>query len=193
MTNLEAFYDAVKAWAEAQTGLTIIWGKESAPQPAYPYGWLRLITGPNPIGSIDEVRLSTDLGQDPGEEVLQQVVGQRRAVVSLQILNRRDKAAAYDVTEDPASLMAQAQASLRLPTVIAAFDAAEVAVLTVGAIVDLSGLEGDKDFTDRRQMDTVFGLAFEVSERTGYIERALVTSDLGAPSSVELDDEPLGG
>ena len=192
MTDLGAALNAIHAWAELHTGLSIVWADEKAPQKAWAFGRLRIISGPIPIGGVDELRLETDLGE-VNEEVLQTVIGQRRLVVSLQVQNRRDLDAAYNATEDPSSIIAQAQTSLRLPSVIAALDAADVAVLDVGDPVNLTGLETDQDFTARHQLDITFGLALEVSERTGYINRALVTSDTGAPSSVDLDDEPLGG
>ena len=193
MNDLGAAKDAIQAWAAAQTGIDIIWADEDAPQPPWPFGRLRVVSGPIPIGNVDEIRLDTDLGQANGSEVGQTVVGQRRLVVSLQIMNRRDLEDAYDAAADPDSLIAKAQTSLRLPTVMADFYAAELAVLNVGDPVNLSGIESDEKNTARASLDITFGLAFEVAERTGYINEALVTSTTGAPAGVELDDEPLGG
>ena len=193
MNDLGAAKDAIQAWAAAQTSLDVIWADEDAPQPAWPFGRLRVVSGPTPIGNVDEIRLDTDLGQDPGEEVGQTVVGQRRLVVSLQIMARRDLEAAYDAAADPDSLIALAQTSLRLPSVMADFYAADLAVLNVGDPVNLSGIESDEKNTARANLDITFGLAYEVTERIGYINRTLVTSTTGAPVGVELDDEPLGG
>lgn len=51
--------NAIQAWMASGTGLACIWAEQGAPQPAYPFGTLKTISGPGAYG-MDEVTETTD-------------------------------------------------------------------------------------------------------------------------------------
>jgi hypothetical protein len=54
--DMVTFTDAVYAWFNGSTGLTTIWSDQASPIPDYPYGSLKIISGPVPVSSMVEQR-----------------------------------------------------------------------------------------------------------------------------------------
>lgn len=182
---------AVVDWIKLSTGTDVGWGNQDAPIPDYPAGVLNVIavvpTDPRP-----EERRETDLGQDPGEEVLLKHVRQYRMTISVQILTRQKMDSSFDWDAGAFALATEAGKALGLTTQREALRVAGLSFISAGEVTDLSTVEG-AGFTDRAQLDAIFAFADSVDERTGYIATALVSSDFtGADPSLDLENEPMG-
>lgn len=182
---------AIVDWLASSAGVTVGWANQDAPIPDFPAGVLR-VTSVVRIGNRDENRLTTDLGQPLGEEVLIEHVGQYRMTISIQILTRQKRDGTFDWDEGSAAKATAARKALGTLAQRAAFQIAGLGVISSGDVRNLSALETE-GFTDRAQLDLILGFADVLSERTGYIATALVSSDFtGADPVLDLDDEPMG-
>jgi hypothetical protein len=75
--NWRAAKDALIRWANQATGLEVVWGRQNAPQPAYPYLTMRAMPAPTPLGVVDDEQWT--------EDGKLQIVGQREFGLSLQV------------------------------------------------------------------------------------------------------------
>ena len=176
--------DAIQGWFSAATGLTTIWRNQNAPQPPYPYAGLAIIAGPIKLGGKDEQRSSTALGQPPGQDVLVESVGLRTMTVSCRIYTAKEDV--LDPARHARHLMSVAQSSLGRPSVIAAFSDAGLSIIEEGDVQNIDEVIEDA-FLSRANMEVRFGLASNVSERTGFIEKVKASS-----TSLGFDDELFG-
>jgi hypothetical protein len=118
--NIATIKAALFAWANGNSsGATVVWADQAAPRPARPYVTLKL-NGPYHVSGQDEQRLTTT----PGTV---QIVGNRRAVLSVQVMG--------------ASIMQTAQTlnfSLSKPSVLDALRVAGIAVTFEGNLLNLT-------------------------------------------------------
>lgn len=126
---------------------------------------------------------------DLGHEVLQEVAGLRDMTISCQVYVSSPDVT--DPTKHSRALMTAAQASLGLPSELARFQGVGLAIIEEGDVLNIDELIEDA-FVSRANMDVRFGLASNLSERTGFIQATEISSDMGLPASLELDDERIG-
>lgn len=171
---------ALVDWLGTATGCPVLLSDQRAPQPSRPYVTLRL-DGPEVVGT-DELRASTDLDQDPGEEVRLELRGQRTFTASINVYSqqRPSNAHPYDHTKSARHLAESIQASLALPSALASLYAAGLSVVAAGPVQNLTFLQ-DADHVERMQMDVRLATASSVSERTGYIATVDVAQEQEAP------------
>lgn len=180
MIDWSAIEKALVAWLEDATGCPVLVADQRAPQPSPPYVTLR-IDGPEVVGS-DEIRVSSDLAQDPGEEVRLELRGQRTFTASINVYSqqRPTASAPYDHAKSARHLAESIQASLALPSALASLYAAGLSVVAAGPVQNLTFLQ-DADHVERMQMDVRLATASSVSERTGYIATVDVAQEQEAP------------
>ncbi len=129
------------------------------------------------------------VNNDLGHEALQIVAGLREMTVSCQVHVGKEDVA--DPENHSRALMTAAQASLGLPSVLQGLRTAGLSVIDEGPVLTLDELVEDARIS-RAGMDVRFGLASNLEERTGLLETVAISSDLGLPASLELDDEIIG-
>jgi hypothetical protein len=174
--------DAIYQWCSGATGLPFIWEDQDAPQPAYPYGSMRLTSGPRRVAGADEVRVTYDGGQDLGHEIGLEVGGLREITVTVQAhVNQRDSGPDDDAT----NFVTRLQSSLALPSVQELLRDAGLAVVEEGPVLNL-GRVLDDTWVARAAMDVRLGLASNLVERTGYVATVAIEPDV-----TDVDGSPV--
>ncbi len=124
---------------------------------------------------------------DAGHEIVHTICGMRSITVSVQAI-----AADSVPPNDAVSIAEKAYNGLRLPSVLSALDVAGLAVNERLPIRRMPETEGSQR-VDRAGFDVRMSYAENLSERTGYIEKAKVTSNLGAlDPDVQINNETFG-
>ncbi len=171
----QAVEDAIHAWFQGATGVDVIWSNQDLPQPPWPFGTLNIISGPLRIGGEDNVRRSTDLNQDPGEEVQLEHNGPRHFLVSCQVIQGPPDAHNPDC--HARRLATAGQAALSLESINQAFNLVGLAVVEYSDITNLD-VEVGGEWTTRSAFDVTFAYTSSVTERVGYIENAEIEGTL---------------
>lgn len=161
-TIRDGLYDAVNG----ATGWTTIWSDQDAPQPAYPYITMRIISGPLKLSEQDDVRQSFDAGQPLGEEIGRSTGGMREITVSIQAFQRQSSSTPSTSAMDA---LTRLQGALGMATYLTALRTAGLSVVEVGTVQNVS-TEVDDSWSDRAAMDVRGRLAASVTERGGYID-----------------------
>ena len=165
--------DALHTWARDSSGLPdaqVVWADQNVNQPSGAHLVIRFGAFTQ-LGSIDAVRVLTDLDRDAGEEIEHRTQGVRELVVSVQAFS---PATVGDATAR--SLLSRLQSSLALPGVREGLYAAGLACLEQGTVLNLAEV-ANADFQGRASLDVRFGLTDEASEFTGYIASTEVTNE----------------
>lgn len=160
------------AWACDQTGITWAWANQDAPQPAYPFGLMNIISGLNQIGT-DEFRFD-------GDEKLCHY-GVREFTLQIDIMVDKDANGSMLCDDNARGLMANLQASLRLLATKSRFKNANIAVIDDGqSILNLDENVADR-WIGRAQMDLRFQTTTTIEEEVGYFDEFVVNSDISLP------------
>lgn len=138
-------------------------------------------------GEIFTLTLTDNLeyqNNDTGHEVAHEVGGQRELTVSLQVL-ASDKLPTGDARFHLAKLFD----ATRLPSSRATFDAAGFALIERMPMQSLEDT-ANGERRSRAVFDVILRYATSAVERTGYMEKAAVSSDLGL--NTDLNDQLMG-
>lgn len=180
-TTLE---NAIQAFFVAASGLTVIWGNQAGPRPAYPYGTVSIISGPTPVG-IDELRT---VAADPpvaipDEGGVLSAVGNRDITVSFQVFG---PAGSVAPTAHARSYAAAVVAAFELPLYGDALKLAGVAIREIIPI-NLPDRQVADSWQSRAAVDVRFGIVSEVSQPIHVIESVEVNAEPGADDLGTLD------
>ena len=185
-----AFESTLQAWFEGVTGLKVYWmERDRKHERAKAWGLLNVLSD-QALG-VDEVRQSFNGAAPAGEEIEQLVAGHRLITVSCSVKSRSQR------PDNHARLhLSKLRTSLRNPSVLETFRAADIAVVNS---LPLQNLDFDEE--NRRvsfsNMDVVFSTVVnEVVPATTYIETVVVSSDLkvgdtSIAPSLQLDNAEL--
>jgi len=171
--DMEVVENAIHRWFAEATGLETVWRHQSAPQPAYPFGSLKIMTGPNAIPAEFELRTETDVNRPQGYEIEMTVCAPCLLTVSCQAYVEGEDVSKPD--GDARSYLNKARAALFLPSQQSLFKAAELSVTRSNPVNDISALTNER-FVSRAGMDVEFNCAMNLSEFAGYIKKVAVES-----------------
>ena len=160
---------ALVAWVESAAGVSCMIANQNAPQPSHPFAELAIIAARD-YGQADEQE-TNPVGAPSGQEVQINAGKQKRITVSLNMWSSTN-----DASQDARALMDKALAALDLPSYRDTLKASGIAVLNAPEAQSLDELESNS-VVQRAQADCFFGIAANVSERTGYIATMQTTSD----------------
>ena len=154
----DALYDWVFSVIGQTVGENIVWRNQKAQLPPRPVATLKVISGPDRVGSFDDVLYS---GNDATGF---NVGGHRTYSIGVQIFGSQDvrDGTAYQLASD-------LHASLTRPTILQTLCAAGIAIHEKGTVTDISAVEED-GFENRAQMDILIGVASNVEDQPGFIE-----------------------
>jgi hypothetical protein len=183
--NMETFENAVHDWFTTATDLQTIWGQAGKTAPAYPYGVLQIIAGPVPASPQMEIRTSTNLARPAGSENEMLACVPCTFTVSCQTLVGGDDR--WHPHGNARFYINKALGALGLPSYLATFKSAGIAVVRTAAVQDLSSVIEDA-FVSRANMDIVFGMALNAIEYAGYIKKIHGTGTFDG-SSQTIDRE----
>lgn len=192
-------YDALHDWLAEVTGLAVDRGNQDSPQSPYPFCVFKIESGPEMEFGSDEIRYSYTPSADENDplfnkELREDVFGFRKITVNLEVQTKPE-----DDDNDPDKsamhFMSVAQASLGRTVIWQNLQAAGLAVIEEGTIVDLSSVVEDS-WLSRASMDVVFRLTFKVipdqaTDGESYIEKVVVNSDFGVADSIEIKNEEI--
>ena len=172
--DFEVFQNAVHEWFAEATGLETIWRDQGAPQPKYPYGSLKVISGPVTPSSLWEERRDYDEDRAAGQEIRLTTCSPCQLTVSCQAYV--DQPDARHPGFDALQYLSRARAALSLESVRADnFRPKGIGVISVNPPQDLSSLIEDA-IVSRANMDVVFSAALNIEEYTTWIEKVHGTS-----------------
>jgi hypothetical protein len=163
--------DAIFEWFAGATGIDVIWSDQDVPQPPWPYGTLKIISGPDRIGGEDNIRRSTDMTK-AGEEVQLEHNGPRHILVSCQVIQGPPNTHNPDL--HARHLASAAHAALSLGSINQAFIVAGLAVVDIEAITDIDTEVGG-EWTTRSVFDVTFAYTSSINERVGFVENIEIT------------------
>lgn len=174
------FESTLETWFEGVTGLKVYWDeRERKHERVKAWGLLNVISVVQ-LG-VDEVRQSFDAGAPNGEQIEQLIAGNRVITVACSVKSRSQKP-----TNHARFWLSKLQTSLRDPSVLASFQAADIAV---GLTLPLQNLDFDEE--NRRvslaTMDVQFATVVnEAILPTTWIEKVEVSSDIKDPGGVSI-------
>lgn len=182
-TQLE---DALYEFFTRATGLVVQWEDQKAPRPRYPYGTLRKLTGPQPLG-MDEIRVETVTGGLKPAKLI--ACGSREAVISFKVFGA------------PGSVDPQRHASAYAGVIVAALGLPVYRdVLTAGGLavrqimpLTLPDQQVADTFVSRAVVDVRVGLSSNFEQPIDTIEKVHIKAigdGLGSlPPSLIIDQE----
>ena len=191
--DFEAVEDAIQAFFAAASGLEVYWADQLKPRGTYPYGTVKIISGPDRVGQ-DEVRVeaaSPDPGK-PGEGGLLRSVGNREITVSFQVFGPANNIAPAASARAYAASVA---AAFALPLYGDVLAVAGLAVRGVGNPIGLPNVQVADAWFTRANLDVRLGLASNVSQPVHVIElahAAAVGAGLGALDPALVIDKNFG-
>ena len=158
-------------------GGRVIWEDQNLPQPNYPYATLKRASMIR-VGGVPEVRTTTDLGQPLGEEI--EVLATAPEEFTLTVQTYVDLAAgANNSNTDAFKFASKVRASLGLPSIDAALGVAGISVVEDLPVLDTTVVV-NAEWESRATFDVRMRTASQMSESTGYIDKAEIASpDLG--------------
>jgi len=173
-------------WACDQTGIAWAWADQDAPQPTYPFGLIRVVSGPLKLGT-DEIRWD-------GDETLNHF-GVRELTLSFECLVDKDAGGSMADEYNAHSLLLMLQSSLRLQSTKERFQRANVAVREDDQpIQNLDENVADR-WISRALVEFVFYTSTTLQETVGFFEAVEVSSEIsrpdGSPAPVQLENEVL--
>jgi hypothetical protein len=165
--------NALWSWLGESTGIDVVWGDQPAREPAYPYGVLKIISGPEIVGR-DFMHKRYQASAEAGAELKLDLNGWRYFTLSCHV---------YSDSSDPERnaihYMSIAQAALAFPQWVERFADTKLAVRRIEAVNDLSALDGDA-IESHAQMDLFLSTVAHVraANSTTYIESMEAPTDL---------------
>lgn len=185
--------DTLVRWVEGSTGVCVVWGNQSAPQPAYPYVSLLRTASPAALPIHDAEEWTADGAL--------RIVGQREFGLSVQV--HVGPPSNVDPDCDGETIANAMLSALALPKTRADFEAAGLALRERGQPTPLDLVVG-AEWISRYLVELRFGVASVLSPTTdlgtapaldavGYFDKIRVSSDIeplanpGGP--LDLDDE----
>lgn len=165
--NVTALETAIYNWFVNATGLVTIWADQSSPQPAYPYGLLKIISPPKGVSPHWDTRDTTSLARPLGSEVELKRLNTASLTISCQCF-------AFTFTS-ALDYMDKAEGSLSLDSYLSYLGAADIVVNDIGAIVNLTGIIADSS-VGHVNMDLFISVPKSAIEYIGYIKTVEISS-----------------
>lgn len=161
----------------------VFWENQQIPQLAYPYATLKRKSLVR-VGGVPEIRTSTDLGQPLEEEI--EILATSPEVFTLSVTTYVDLAAgSNDSNTDAFKFASKVRASLGLPTVLAALRVAGLSIVEDLPVQDTTVVV-NAEWESRATFDVRMMTASQMSEQTGYIDKAAIESTpLGVSFTVD--------
>lgn len=169
---------ALYNWATAVTGLTVAWGRQGGPRPAYPFAQLDVRTDRQQ--GRGELRYSEP---DSDGNVIVSACATWLATIQLSVYA---KAPGYDQDSPPLQpardYLRKARTSLRMPSVLTALATAGLGLADAGGVVDFDIDDGDR-WLSAAAFDLSVGYAVNDSDPTPitYIEAVALGATLTRP------------
>jgi len=159
--DMEAFENAVHAWFSSASGLFTIWQEQGAPQPDYPYGSLKIISGPTALAPQWEIRQTYDAARPLGQEIKFEYAAPCRFTVSCQAYAKQGALPAV-------TYINRAMAALSTITTQTTFKVAGVAMERYSAVRNIGKIINET-WLSRANIDVQLTALLLISEYTGYV------------------------
>lgn len=172
----EQIWCAIYDWVQPTVNVPVIWENQNIPTPSYPYVSLNIITGPNKEGGVDELRTSTDLSRNNGEEIELLTTDQVQFTLSITAHSDRESLATTP-SKDPMILASTLQASLgRRSTLKQLTQDADLAIVNWVGPTDVS-VAFNGQWHKRYNLDIIFRSSTRCKEYIGYIDKVDIKND----------------
>ena len=168
--------NALYAWLNGQTGITVDWKNQKKPEPAYPYAKLAVIAGPTREGFSDSKTESVDDTADTGQEITITYKGPRVYTVTVDTYASSDTGGA-----NAQHYVSLAESALEKDNVRLALLIAGIAIVEVMPPVDLDETV-NVEWVSRCKFDLRIRVNSIVTDQVGYIETTTITGTIGDQS-----------
>lgn len=164
--------------------VTVVFAEEvsgsQGPRPQKPFITLKLVSGPTPKGSTDNLRFKNDPGPPEENNVTYELSGLRQHSISIQSFG-----------EGSQDNLAKLQTLFDSPIVVQFFkDNGDIAIVNKGTVIDISALI-DVGFERRHSLDVIFNTSSNVDVIVGSIEKAEVGGTLKKADGTEIIVDPV--
>lgn len=163
---------ALYNWLHESTCLPVVWAFQQSPQRARPFGVLQIISGPTQLGE-DEV-----VYRDDDTNLFADSCGLRGLTVNAQIFSD-----SFKPGEQAQAYAAQAQSAIEHPRFSQPLADAGIGIISIGAITDLSAIEGAR-YESRVSFDLSIVIAATIADNISadWFNRAIVNgTQIGPP------------
>lgn len=175
--------NALHGWLTATTGLIASWKHQKAPELAYPFAQLAVISGPTREGFSDSQTDTCDDTAPAGEEITITIKGPRLHTLTIDVYASTDVGGA-----NAQHYISLAEAALEKPSVRLALLLAEIAIVEVMPPVDLDETV-NIEWVSRCKLDLRIRTNSVVTDKAGYIEQVNITGTIGDQSvSITVDE-----
>lgn len=164
--------------------VTVVFSEEvsgsQGPRAPKPFITIKLLSGPTPKGSNDNLRFKDDPGPPEENNVTYELSGLRQHSVSLQAFG--------DGSQDN---LAKLQTLFGSPAVVEFFKAnGDIAIVSRGTVIDISAVI-DVGFERRHSLDVIFNTSSNIDVVVGSIEKAEVGGTLKKADDTEITVDPV--
>lgn len=174
---------ALHAWMNGQTGLSVSWKNQKAPELPYPFAQLGVISGPTREGYSDSQTEAFDDTKPTGKEITITSKGPRLYTVSVDVYASSDVGGA-----NAQYYISLAERALEKPSVRLALLIAGVAIVEVMPPIDLDETV-NAEWVSRCKLDLRIRVNSIVADSVGYIEQTNIAGTIGDRSISIIIDE----
>ncbi len=178
---------ALHTWVTTTLGFDderVIWEEQNITQPLFPYISMKksaLIEGG---GGMDELRTSTDLSRDLGEEIELLSTSPREFTLSLQA-HVDEEQGANNPNSNSVKFLSKLQSSVDQVSVHSIFQEAGLAVIERLAVQDIS-IVLNGQYINRANFDMRLRTTSIMTEHTGFVDKVqLVSTEFGVDEIVD--------
>lgn len=164
--SIEDFENAIHDWFSTQTGLFTVWANQGVPQPEYPFGLLKILSGPIADSPAWDHIMETDLTRPRGQEIEDTTTVPAQITVSCQALVELPDG--RNPVRDARSYILRALGSLSQYTVQSALRLAGIAIVRAEPVLNLTD---EVEEISRANLDVVFRVTLLERDFVGYIEK----------------------
>lgn len=177
--DISAVQVALRAWAEAQTGITFVAAGAQGSAPAYPYGTFQILSGP-----VSGNRASLVLDYDEAEDEL------TYEARNIGVMTVRFQTFSFSQAADASArtYLEQLIGSIPLPSTQDTLGAVGLDPHEAPGVSDLSDVFG-KQSRSRAQVDVLFNVGTSVSESVSWIDTVQGTGTTTLPNGAENESD----
>ena len=169
-------------WAGDVTGLRWHWADQHAPRPAYPYGTIKLVSGPNKIGTVEK-------RQEADGKISHHAIG--TLSFSFQVFVSKNDGGKMTDDFDAFGLLSGLIMSKGLQSSETRFKTANIGPVDSGDNVRSLDEVIQDEYISRAQTDLIFTASLAMIEDVGWFEQAVIETTVTAPDGSILDTQTI--
>lgn len=171
--DYEEFEDTLHQLVSEASDMTSVWARQGAPQPAYPFNTLHIISGPTPVSPLWETL--SNYAPAPVDNV--EMEYRVPCEVVLEIQTRVSKADSLTPSATAQTLLSAVQAAILHTDYRNRLNAKNISIMDPGVVKNLDTMLPD-NLMSWAMVEVTLGVMLSTTEYVSYIEHVDVGSDI---------------